>query len=62
MIVGDLAHLYYVYVNLGWELLLDYENWNDMTFGNIVITTGLFVSRLAWFIFVGLRRSNKKHE
>jgi len=54
--VGDILHIYTAALHIGEKKLLDVGNWNDMTFGNIGITTVLFVSRVAWFLIVGLRR------
>jgi len=48
--------MYTAALHIGERKLLDVGNWNDMTFGNIGITMVLFVSRIAWFLIVGLQR------
>jgi hypothetical protein len=55
MVVADLAHIYVTVLHLGREVVLDVGGWNDMTWGNIGITLVLFLSRVAWFVFGGMR-------
>ena len=56
IVVVDALHIYVVAVHLGEAKFMDVKGWNDLTWGNIGITTGLLLSRLSWFASVGLRR------
>lgn len=47
--------MYTAALHIGEKALLDVNNWNDMTWGNIGITSLLFLFRLLWFLFVGLK-------
>ena len=49
-------HVYVVATHIGEKALMDIGNWNDMTWGNIGITLLLFLARLSWFLFVGIKR------
>jgi hypothetical protein len=48
--------------HLGWDVVMDVWQWNDLTWGNIGITSFLLISRILWFLFVGMRGvdDNKK--
>jgi hypothetical protein len=56
MVVADLVHVYVTVLHLGREAVLDVKGWNDMTWGNIGITLFLFLSRVFWFAFGGMRK------
>jgi len=62
MTVGDVVHMCTAALHIGEKKLLDVGNWNDMTFGNIGITMVLFVSRVAWFLTVGLQKLDDRKE
>jgi hypothetical protein len=55
-LAADVLHVYVAAMHLGEKRVKDVANWNDMTWGNIGITAGLFASRIAWFVFVGARK------
>jgi hypothetical protein len=55
MVVADLVHVYVTVTGIGWDVVMDVGQWNDMTWGNIGITLSLFVARVFWFLFVGIR-------
>ena len=48
--VGDVGHLVVTGLGLGWEGLLDVGGWNDMAWGNLGVTTGLFVTRVGYLM------------
>ena len=64
MVVADLVHVYVTAAGIGWDAVMDVRQWNDMTWGNIGITLFLFVARVFWFFFVGIRgvSDDKKHQ
>jgi hypothetical protein len=49
------VHVYTAALHIGEKAVMDVGNWNDMTWGNIGITIGLLVSRIAWFLLVGMK-------
>lgn len=51
-------HIYVAGLHIGEKALLDVANWNDMTWGNIGITTVLFASRVTWFLFIGMQKDD----
>lgn len=55
-LAADVLHMYVTAVHLGEKTLRDVGSWNDLTWGNIGITAGLFASRVAWFAIVGVRK------
>jgi len=54
--VADVLHMYVTAMHLGEKAVKDVASWNDMTWGNIGITAGLFSCRIAWLVFVGARK------
>ncbi|KAL1959635.1 hypothetical protein VTO42DRAFT_1670 [Malbranchea cinnamomea] len=48
--IGDLGHLYMTYLGTGWAYFVDITKWNAMAWGNIGMTSFLFVNRLAYFL------------
>ena len=48
-------HMYVTSTHLGWDIVMDVKNWNDLTWGNIGFTMFLLISRILWFVFVGMR-------
>jgi hypothetical protein len=59
MVVGDAVHLYVYGMAMGKEVVQSWQGWNDLTWGNLGITTFLLVSRLSWFAMVGLTGSQE---
>lgn len=55
MVVADVVHMHVTTTHLGWDIVKDVRNWNDLTWGNIGITSFLLISRILWFLFVGMR-------
>jgi hypothetical protein len=55
-LVADVLHMYVMAVHLGEKTMRDVGSWNDLTWGNIGVTAVLFASRVAWFLFVGVRK------
>ena len=55
VVVADVVHIYVTSTHIGWEVVKDVRNWNDLTWGNIGITLWLLISRICWFAFVGMR-------
>ena len=56
MLAMDLVHIYVFVLHLTEKELMDWRSWNDMTWGNIVITIVLFLARVLWFLTVGIRK------
>ena len=56
VLVGDVVHIWVSVVHLGEKVVLDPGSWNDMTWGNVGITTALLVSRILWFLMVGVKK------
>jgi hypothetical protein len=56
IVVGDIIHIYTAGLHIGEKALLDVANWNDMTWGNIGITVMLLVSRILWFLSIGIKK------
>ncbi|SLM38435.1 hypothetical protein LPUS_08649 [Lasallia pustulata] len=48
--IADVGHLVVTGLGLGWEGFLDVRGWNDMAWGNVGVTTGLFVTRVGYLI------------
>ena len=55
-VVADGVHIWVSVVHLGEKVLRDPGSWNDMTWGNIVITAMLMMSRALWFLTVGIKK------
>ena len=55
-VVADGVHIWVSVVHLGEKVLRDPGSWNDMTWGNIVITAMLMMSRTLWFLTVGIKK------
>lgn len=56
-----LQHIGFTLYDLGLEASLKpFSHWNTLVFGNVVITTGLFVVRAMWF--AGIRRASAKNQ
>jgi hypothetical protein len=51
----DVVHVYVTAMHIGEEILRDVGSWNDMTCGNIGFTLFLWLSRVLWFVFVGIK-------
>lgn len=60
--MADVVHMHVTATHLGWDVVMDVWQWNDLTWGNIGITSFLLISRILWFLFVGMRGvdDNKK--
>lgn len=56
IVVGDVIHIYTAGLHIGEKAVMDVANWNDMTWGNIGITVMLLVSRILWFLSVGIKK------
>ncbi|KAI9675029.1 MAG: hypothetical protein M1817_001435 [Caeruleum heppii] len=48
--LGDVGHLAVTYSVLGRERYLDWRGWNAMAWGNVGVTTFLFLTRLAYLL------------
>ncbi|ESZ89667.1 hypothetical protein SBOR_9953 [Sclerotinia borealis F-4128] len=48
--LADVGHLAVTYHILGWERVVDFAQWNSMTFGNIGATLFLFLTRSAYLL------------
>ena len=48
--VADLGHVASSYVGLGSARFFDVGGWNAVAWGNIAVTTFLFISRIAYFL------------
>ncbi|KAJ5780465.1 hypothetical protein N7457_005625 [Penicillium paradoxum] len=48
--IADIGHVYATYLAMGWDAFADVAAWNALTWGNIGITTFLFVNRIAYFM------------
>jgi len=57
---ADLTHIFFTMYDLGYEGTVDVSNWNLLVWGNIGITTGLFVTRMSWFLVVGREKANRE--
>ncbi|GKZ20435.1 hypothetical protein AbraIFM66951_002709 [Aspergillus brasiliensis] len=44
--VADLTHIWAAGYAMGWERFVDVGGWNALTWGNVGVTGGLFVSRM----------------
>ncbi|KAJ5124192.1 uncharacterized protein N7515_008017 [Penicillium bovifimosum] len=47
--IGDIGHVYATYLGMGWDAFTDVAAWNALTWGNVGVTTFLFINRLAYF-------------
>ena len=56
MVVGDGIHIWVSVVHLGEKVVMDPGSWNDLTWGNILITAFLLLSRTLWFLTVGIKK------
>lgn len=57
--MADLTHIAFTFYDLGLEGTIDFKGWNTLVVGNCVITAGLFVVRLLWFVGVARGRTRK---
>ena len=48
--IADIGHVGSCYVGMGASRFLDVSNWNAMAWGNIAITSFLFVSRVSYLL------------
>lgn len=44
--VADLTHILAAGYAMGWERFVDIAGWNALTWGNVGVTAGLFLSRV----------------
>lgn len=52
--VADWAHIYCVYMGLGWKRFFDVASWNALTWGNIGVTAFLHLNRVGYLLgFLG---------
>ena len=54
--MADVVHIFVSVLHLGETVLRDPGSWNDMTWGNVVITAVLLTSRTLWFLTVGIKK------
>ncbi|GAA5912758.1 uncharacterized protein JCM6883_006224 [Sporobolomyces salmoneus] len=57
--LADLTHIGFTLYDLGLEGTLKPSIWNQLVFGNVVITLGLFVVRMMWFAGVARSKDRK---
>lgn len=48
--IGDVGHLIVTGLGLGWDGLVNVRGWNDMAWGNVGVTAGLFATRAAYLM------------
>ncbi|EKV18973.1 hypothetical protein PDIG_04700 [Penicillium digitatum PHI26] len=48
--IADVGHVYATYLGMGWDAFADVAGWNALTWGNIGVTTFLFLNRIAYFL------------
>jgi hypothetical protein len=46
--LGDIGHLYFTYHGMGWDRYVDAKSWNAVAIGNIGVTAGLLLFRVAY--------------
>ncbi|WEW57490.1 hypothetical protein PRK78_002957 [Emydomyces testavorans] len=62
--IADVGHIYSTYLGIGWKALIEVNKWNDLMWGNVGISTFLFVNRVAYLLGMfgnasGLRSGKK---
>lgn len=61
--IADVGHVYACYIGMGHEAFMDISNWSAVAWGNVGITTALFVTRLLYFAgLLGENRMPKQGE
>ena len=56
--IADVGHVAVTGRVLGWERTIDVRGWNQMAWGNIGVTVGLFITRIGYLAGVfGAHRS-----
>lgn len=48
--IGDVGHVYATYLGMGWDAFANVAAWNALTWGNIGVTTFLFINRIAYLL------------
>ncbi|MCJ1301156.1 hypothetical protein MMC08_003955 [Hypocenomyce scalaris] len=48
--IADIGHLIVTGQALGWEGVVNVPGWNDMAWGNVGVTAGLFVTRVGYLM------------
>ncbi|KAJ5233976.1 uncharacterized protein N7469_005742 [Penicillium citrinum] len=46
--IADVGHVYATYLGMGWESFADIGAWNALTWGNIGVTSFIFINRIAY--------------
>ena len=47
--IADIGHVYACYVGMGYETFMDIGHWSAVAWGNVGITTALFLARVLYF-------------
>lgn len=57
--LGDIGHVGLTLFAMGWEGSMDVGNWNAVMWGNVAVTTALFLMRSMYFagVFRGAGRN-----
>ncbi|KAH8928454.1 hypothetical protein BT69DRAFT_1277055 [Atractiella rhizophila] len=58
--ISDVIHIGLTFYDLGLEGTKDWRRWNQLVWGNVGVTTVLFVGRTAWFVVYGRKPEVKE--